>query len=239
MANDADSYGYHTPPEQQEYNDAIYSKTKKIAARPSPSYSTQAKGSGAAVDLVHHETPGAHNVVGEVQWGRDSGHVTWMGVEEGHRHMTPKLMAAAKDHADTHGYAPPLHSDIMSGDSYKIAKKYAPEHIPEDAQVNSRPLSLDIADVHKMKEHVNVLHSAALASSTPYDHEEINTHAYDAHKHLTDIAKTVRTLRPEQDEHRSYYLQRLNLEDSMNNLKRFQPTSQATQDARNQFRKLG
>lgn len=217
MTNRPDAYGYHTPPEQQEYLDAAYKKADRIAARHSGDgdYATSAYKSPyhdtntSTVDLLHlADYEGTVHQVGRVQWNNQTGHVNWMGVDSGHRHMVPKLLSAAKAHADSEGFSPPSNSNDMTGYSYKLAKKYVPENIPANAAVNYRPLSVKTADFHKATEHINTLHSMALAAE-PAHTEEINHRADAAHTHLNEAHRIFREVAPEKDrgENYAYHIQ--------------------------------
>jgi hypothetical protein len=212
MAQRPDAYGYHTPPEQQEYLDAAYKKADRITARHSggDDYITSAYKSPykdtptSTVDLVHIPgTDGEAHQVGRVQWNNQSGHVHWMGVDNGHRHMVPKLLSAAKAHADAEGFSPPSNSSDMTGYSYKLAKRYAPEHIPADAAVHYRPLSVQDTDFHKASEHINTLHALAMADA-PGHHEEINNRFRNAHFHLDEARRIFRNVAPEKDRGENY-----------------------------------
>jgi hypothetical protein len=83
---------------------------------------------GSRAVLVH--TPDrsmSHEVVGEVKWENHGGHVDWLGVDEGHRHMTNYLMTQAWNHSRSRGSVGPAASDSLSPYSEKIARKYNPE----------------------------------------------------------------------------------------------------------------
>lgn len=212
MAQRPDAYGYHTPPEQQEQLDAVYKKASRIAARHSggneyvtiPQRSPYEDMHLSTVHLQH--LPGGQGPtqnVGKVVWNTQTGHVSWLGVDNGHRHMVPKLLADAKAHSDAEGYAPPSSSGDMTGYSYKLAKRYAPEHIPEGAVVNYRPLSVKDSDFHKASEHINTLHALAMADA-PGHAQEINRHFEDAHFHLDAARKVFRNVAPENDRNESY-----------------------------------
>lgn len=212
MTQRPDAYGYHTPPEQQEYLDAAYKKADRITARHSggDDYITSAFKSPypgtptSTVDLMHiPDDKGTVNQVGRVQWNTQNGHVSWMGVDSEHRHMVPKLLSAAKAHADSEGFSPPSNSSDMTGYSYKLAKRYAPDHIPEDAAVNYRPLSVKVTDFHKASEHINTLHALAMADA-PGHAEEINHRAEAAHHHLDEARRIFNTVAPEKDRGENY-----------------------------------
>lgn len=212
MAQRPDAYGYHTPPEQQDFLDAAYKKADRITARHSggDDYITSAYKSPYAdtktstVDLMHiPDDKGTVNQVGRVQWNTQSGHVHWMGVDNGHRHMVPKLLSAAKAHADAEGFSPPSNSSDMTGYSYKLAKRYAPEHIPEDAAVHYRPLSVKTTDFHKASEHINTLHAMAMADA-PGHAEDINSLASAAHYHVDEARRIHRDVAPEKDRGENY-----------------------------------
>ncbi len=190
----SDAYGYHTPPEQQDQLDARFKKVSRIAARPSSSdrytvaedrYSTPRDSSLNLVVKGDGKTIGDREV-GNVRWDTQTGKVSWLGVNGGHRHMLPKLLAEAKAHADKNGYAPPSHSEDLTGYSYKLAKKYVPEHIPEDAHVNYRPVNLKNTDFHTATEHINKVHAMALAHATPKAHRDINVQAEAAKRELSN-----------------------------------------------------
>ena len=214
MSENADSYGYYTPPEQQEANDALYKPLKKLTQRFSGGhtpagngYTTSVPSSPsyvASVALEHHRPTGNANEVGRVSWDTATGHVHWMGVQGDHSHMVPKLMSDAKAHADREGYAPPLGSDNMTGDSYRIAKKYAPESIPERASVNERPLNISDVDLHQMKSHINLMHATAIANSEPEYHTRINQHAANARDHLNKLQRVASTITAEKDVDQKY-----------------------------------
>ena len=212
MAQRPDAYGYHTPPEQQEYLDAAYKKADRIAAKHSggDDYVTSAHNSpyydtpASTVSLLHlADDQGTVHEVGKVSWNNQNGRVHWMGVDNGHRHMVPKLLSAAKAHADAEGFSPPSHSEDMTGYSYKLAKRYAPEHIPETAAVNYRPLSVKTSDFHKATEHINTLHALAMADA-PGHAEAINKEARAAHNHVDEAHRIFREVAPEKDRGENY-----------------------------------
>lgn len=212
MAQRPDAYGYHTPPEQQDFLDAAYKKADRITARHSggDDYITSAHKSPyedtprSTIDLMHiPDDKGTVDHVGRVQWNNQSGHVYWMGVDSGHRHMVPKLLSAAKAHADAEGFSPPSKSSDMTGYSYKLAKRYAPEHIPEDAHVHYRPLSVKTTDFHKASEHINTLHAMAMADA-PGHAEDINHRAEAAHFHLDSARRIFQEVAPEKDRGENY-----------------------------------
>ena len=207
MAQRPDAYGYHTPPEQQEYLDAAYKKADRIASRHSggDDYITSAHKSpyydtpSSTVSLLHiPDDQGTVHEVGKVHWNNQTGRVHWMGVDNGHRHMVPKLLSAAKAHADAEGFSPPSNSEDMTGYSYKLAKRYAPEHIPADAHVHYRPLSVKTTDFHKASEHINTLHALAMADA-PGHATEINHRAENAHFHLDSARRIFNEVAPEHD----------------------------------------
>lgn len=212
MAQRPDAYGYHTPPEQQEYLDAAYKKADRLASRRTGNgdYTTSAYKSPyphdptSTVDLLHlADNEGTVHEVGKVKWNNQTGRVHWMGVDSDHRHMVPKLLSAAKAHADAEGFSPPSNSEDMTGYSYKLAKRYAPQHIPENAAVNYRPLSVKITDFHKASEHINTLHALAMADA-PGHAEEINHRAEAAHFHLDSARRIFNEVAPEKDRGENY-----------------------------------
>ena len=145
-----DSWGFHTPPEQQAVVDAQYKKATKLAARrPLPPGVRVIHSSrpvrhlgGGAVHTVEATGPGDDVVfrksLGGITWEGTSGQVIGMG---GERYLVPHMLALAHKVSAETGDAPPLTSNEMSKDSYRLARKYLPDFIPNGARVDRTPLA--------------------------------------------------------------------------------------------------
>jgi hypothetical protein len=72
---------------------------------------------------LHHK----NQEVGEVRWDDDTGEVGYLGVKEGHRHMTSKLLQEAWDYSRKRGHQGPASSNDLTSYSEKIVEKYNPE----------------------------------------------------------------------------------------------------------------
>jgi hypothetical protein len=237
--NRSDAYGYYTPPEEQEWNDAIYKRAHRLAnKRPLPSdysidsYTDPMSGSAMVARSILVHNSNRFEPIGKVDWNRETGHVHWLGINEGHRHMLPHLMSAAKNFADSEGYAPPLSSSKMSDYSYKLAKKYAPEHIPDYAWADSMPVGQSNtvleAKLAKMGEHINIIHSLALSSAPPENHAYLNEvaatahralrHAKELHAHYTQGAPNPKPSEFDAGTEKRWEATRRSISDSMDNL---------------------
>jgi hypothetical protein len=89
---------------------------------------------GGDMQLTHQGT-----LVGSVQWDYSTGHVSWLGVDDGHRHVTHHLLDAAHKLSAKEGGIGPLKSDIMSHQSGLLAKKFVPSSIPARASISPHP----------------------------------------------------------------------------------------------------
>jgi hypothetical protein len=89
---------------------------------------------GGDMQLTHQGT-----LVGSVQWDYNTGHVSWLGVDDGHRHVTHHLLDAAHKLSAKEGGIGPLKSDIMSHQSGLLAKKFVPSSIPARARISPHP----------------------------------------------------------------------------------------------------
>jgi hypothetical protein len=101
---------------------------------------------GGDMQLTHRGT-----LVGSVQWDYNTGHVSWLGVDEGHRHVTHHLLDAAHKLSVKQGGIGPLKSDIMSHQSGLLAKKFAPSSIPARATIAPHPN--DYEEWSSMEQH--------------------------------------------------------------------------------------
>jgi hypothetical protein len=102
--------------------------SRRSELRPSKDYTTILRpgltDEGTKMSLYHIPS---NDVVGDVAWKSATGHVEWLGVEHGHRHMTSYLVAQAWNHARTKGELGPASSAELSPDSRKIMAKYNPD----------------------------------------------------------------------------------------------------------------
>ena len=96
--------------------------------RPSKDYRTIVRpgltDGGTKLSLYHIPS---NDVVGDVAWKGDTGHVEWLGVDHGHRHMTNYLVTQAWNHARANGEFGPASSLELSPDSRKLMAKYNPD----------------------------------------------------------------------------------------------------------------
>jgi hypothetical protein len=83
--------------------------------------------------------------VAKVQWNGNSGHVRWMGVDEGYEHLVPHLVSRAHYLSEMYGDTGPTQSDELSSYSYKLMKKHNPSFIDRESTTvdheNLRPES--------------------------------------------------------------------------------------------------
>lgn len=78
----------------------------------------------AIATLMHTPT---NEVVGQVKWfPQKSGHVDWLGVDEGHRHMTNYLITQAWNHSRAKGEVGPAAARTLSPFSEKIMRNLNP-----------------------------------------------------------------------------------------------------------------
>lgn len=192
-----DSWGFHTPPEQQAVVDAQYKKANKLASRrPLPS-GIQVTHSSRNFRMSDGTTgPTQHTVratevdsdglikrdVGEVTWAGDDGHVAWMGAPP---HIVPHLLAKAHEVSSKTGDAPPLYAEDLSPSSHRLMRKYLPSQVPKDVTVSGLPL-LTPENFAAATEVVNHAHAAAHAALPPELHGTINRAASDARAALTE-----------------------------------------------------
>lgn len=94
-------------------------KDYRVIARPGLTTSDETK-----LSLYHMPSKTA---VGDVAWDNKTGHVNWLGVDYGHRHMTNYLVTQAWNHARTRGELGPASSGELSPFSEKLMAKYNPD----------------------------------------------------------------------------------------------------------------
>jgi hypothetical protein len=178
--NEAEQWGYHTPPEQQEHLDAVYGKARRLASRREPQ-GFMVTHSLHRYRSLHPEHPDEFTHVvrasevdsegflghttGSIEWDGVSGKVHWLG---GDKETVPHLMARAHAEASKLGHAPPTHSEDLSHHSYRLMSKYLPEHIPNDATASGIPVKVSPEHFSRIHEGVTEVHAAA----TPHMPEE-------------------------------------------------------------------
>lgn len=195
----SDTWGYHTPPEQQAVIDAQYKKASRTAARrPLPSNvllshserRTRAFGADPGTEVVQHSVravelhpDGAHHRdLGELTWAGDDGYVAWMGAPA---HIVPHLLAKAHEVSVATGDAPPTYAEDLSPSSHRLMRKYLPTHVPEGVTVAGMPL-LTPEHFARATETVNAAHAAALASVPAVYHNTVNIAASAARSAVTE-----------------------------------------------------
>lgn len=149
-----------------------------------------------SVDLVHNGFG-----VGSVEWEPETGHVLGLNVDEGHRHLTPHLIAKAHEVSHEQGKTGPTSSGSLSAYSYKLLQRHAPEFLPDYASVEGVHVSEyepslmahDEANYESSKSwRMAKPHLQAIADKEP-DASGLKQNLTRHEIHLNNISKAIRT----------------------------------------------
>ena len=113
----------------------------------------------------YSETGKTH--VGNLSWNGTSGHIGGLFVDEGYRHLVPNMLEAAHALSDAYGHVGPVKSNDLTSYSHKLAEKFAPSSIPDDAVVEGVPERVYSAirkdpsyhaSYQRVSDHINTLY---------------------------------------------------------------------------------
>ena len=136
-------------PEQQAQVEAGLKKVTRVAQSRTPSGMRVPEGirirhsafpNEVFGDRTHNMTlhdpelakEGYDSEVGQVKWNGNTGRVSWLGVDEGYRHLVPHLLTRAHETAAEYGDSGPTHATNLSSFSYKLMNKFLPNFIDRE-----------------------------------------------------------------------------------------------------------
>jgi hypothetical protein len=164
------------------------------------------------VTTLRYKTGLGTGSAGYVEWNPRSGHIHLMSMRPEYRAaFTSHLLNAAHEWANKEGVDGPAHSDIMSDFAYKMAKRHAPQNIPEDSYAGGAPVKYRGTDflshLHGLRSRTLELEAqtqkadpsyipspavghldAAIRSHQNEQFSEINSHINQAVRHIGNSA---------------------------------------------------